>query len=199
MMYSVLLLLATIIILRLDAKKVIILNALDSSSLGYAIEFSEKIKLEVAENAIMRAFTWKESFDEETPENQSKLRDKFDIKFYSSKPLPNVGIGRPNPPDEHVTCILESLEAGLAMAVAEKDALLAVSFSKTSRPMPTENFSKIFEKIAAGQDLLLLEKNRRMTSVSDWHDFSVILMSSEKGAQTWLKTFREVFNQKDSR
>jgi len=98
---------------------------------------------------------------------------KFDVKFYSSRPLRDRNIGRPIKIVEQVTSVLESL---LETAKTGSD-IYALSYSNRSVPIPTKHaVHSLVIMESFGINVLLLGKTRRLSSVSDWHDLQVAII-----------------------
>ena len=116
------------------------------------------------------------------------------VKYYSVKPLPDAGIARKEKQIEQVTAILEALSGTMS---SKDESLISLTFSKSSRPMPTANFNKLFDLIGPQTEkhqVLLLEKNIRITSQSDWHDLQVLAIApSNAGVAKWLHTLNETY------
>ena len=156
-----------------DSKKVIILNALDDSSLRTIIEFAGDLQHNLWEDVTIQAFTWEDAWEkasQTTPDIESKIKNKFNLHFYSKKPLRDLSVGRSNPPTEYVSCILESFE--VAIGLSGGGTVVIITFKEGTVHSPAERFADLFDKVDAaknGADVVLLEKTRRLTSVSNWY------------------------------
>lgn len=109
---------------------------------------------------------------------------ELEVKFYKSKPLADRNIGRPVKITEFVSYILESL---FVTAQTGSD-IVALSFTDRSIPMLTNNSHHAISFMESfGIQVLLLGKNRRMSSVSDWHDLQIMaLRTSNSSVIEWL-------------
>jgi hypothetical protein len=75
--------------------------------------------------------------------------------------------------------------------------VLSISLNKGTIPVATSSFLKIIEEIIldAETDIYLLGKTRRLSSVSDWHDLSLVAFRRlSPKLQLWMKTFHEVYD-----
>ena len=220
MMMKLLLLLSLIICIHSSLSSLynydIIINTFDIVSIKNGIQFLENIGQEY--HKYMETFN--SNNENDSPPNMKiyfftcddclKLMDEGIKKnleslhitpiVYKSQPLPNFQIGRPDPPQEMVSYILESLigvkNHTFSSSSNEGDHyLLSISFQKSSVPKSTKNFFTVFDEMRLkGNDILLLDKTKRFNSVSDWHDLIVVgMVISKKGVQSWLQTVYNVF------
>ena len=111
---------------------------------------------------------------------------KFTPKFYTSRPLYDANIGRPQKIIEQVTPILESLLSAVNIG---HGYTLALSFSNRSIPILTNSSTQVFKLMErTNAQVLLMGKTKRMSSISDWHDLQIVaLQSSNKTTQEWLR------------
>ena len=93
--------------------------------------------------------------------------------------------------------------------------IASLSFSSTTTFVPTKDFRRVFGLVGSGggnvsstskggrgaggqhqhqqHDVVLLGKVRRLTSVSDWHDLSVLVLSVTPLTVRWLQLVHSVF------
>jgi len=142
------------------------------------------------------AYVRESSYNKVSDEIKGHLTSDLGVsmKFYSSKPLQDRGIGRKTKTVEHVTSVLEALGATF---LSTDESLICLTFSGRSRPMPTSRFRDFFNLIGASTEkyqIMLLEKTARITSISDWHDLQVIgFAPSHQAVNGWLEVVTETF------
>jgi len=117
---------------------------------------------------------------------------KFEVKFYNTVPLRDRGIGRPIKITEQVTPIIESL---LEASKSSSD-ILSLSFTNRSIPFPTNRLGLKYVAFMEtfSVKVLLLKKNKRLSSVSDWHDLQILALSaSDPTVLQWLETLNKTY------
>lgn len=83
-------------------------------------------------------------------------------------------LGTPKPYVEHVSLILRSINDTLSSSkIASDCSLVSMSFHADSYPVASSTFSAVYKKIAHSS-VMLLEKNQKLNSVSDWQDLMVV-------------------------
>ena len=99
----------------------------------------------------------------------------FEVSFYTSTPLYDRNMGRPFKIVEQISSLLESL----IVTAKRGNDILALSYSNSSVPRPTKDASlALLPMERFGVDVMLLGKTRRLSSVSDWHDFQIIALGT---------------------
>jgi hypothetical protein len=138
---------------------------------------------------------------------------KYEHNVIDIKPLVDKNIGRPDTPPELVTFILESIykvskipslltstnnNYKEELLIFDKDddiihQLVVLSIDLNSEIRPTKKFQNIFDQLDSS-NLFLLEKTRRLTSPSNWHDISIMaLVISNKDIKKWFNQFVSVY------
>lgn len=134
-----------------------------------------------------------------------KLQDIVhgEIRYYPpSLVSANIGSSNDDAP-EHVSEVLFALstvEQEFRAAVGNPVAL-SLAFSASSSPSfdTIENFRKIFRKVGHSSSsevkkVLLFEKNRELTSPSDWHDLQVVVLALASAvSRRWLEVLQQVY------
>lgn len=216
-------------------EQTLVINALDTDSIIHAVAFFDALSPALLSKTELRLFAWQSCYNDVSADVKSKLQNhKVTVSFYTYSPLPNKNIGRPNPPEEMVTSVMESLYIASGMKLPAQDvtnfgeysdkdstilpdadnknhATIVVSIQSGSVPMPTKSFADIFDRLrkeqpgtssgtpgssakAAVPDILLLGKNQRMSSVSDFHDLIVVgLATSRLVVRQWLHNLHAVY------
>lgn len=109
-------------------------------------------------------------------------------------PLPNSGIGRYEYPKEHVSEIMQSIEFIIQEDSFIDKYILSISIEKESILLPSNSFSNICNYQSFPDiELVLLHKNQKLSSVSDWHDLSLIWFKNSITFHLFYSKFREVF------
>jgi len=137
-------------------------------------------------------FTRKDAYDALPAEIHSAIQKVgLEVKFYDSHPLVDHNIGRPVKITEFVSYIIESL---IVTARTGTD-IIALSYTERSIPMLTENSHHVISFMESfGIQVTLLGKNRRLSSISDWHDLQIIsLRTSNSSVIEWLQVFNQTY------
>jgi hypothetical protein len=101
------------------------------------------------------------------------------IDYFSLIPAVDNTVGFFDPRYEHVSDILGSLKEACSQVLTspKEGSLVSLSFSTTSFPIYTQTFRELFEVAQPNKDIIILEKNKELSSVSDWHDVMVIAVN----------------------
>jgi hypothetical protein len=154
-----------------------------------------------------------------------QLKSVVSIKQYETIPMVDYTVSRKKRRIERASSIIESLKNELELhsgAGTDTKYMISIAFDKDTTPVAGPMFNNIYDKFtsatSAGSgtnsnkrktdvDVLLLGKNKGLTSASDWHDFLVVglrlLPSRSKGggggggggdvAARFLTTFLDVY------
>lgn len=181
-----------------ESKNVLILNSLDAQGLTAAYNFKRLLDPVFLRNTVIHIFSQRNDYDQSI---QQENGNDVIQHYYKSVPLPNLNIGRPRPAEEKVSSILESIMSTFQI---NSSRIVSISFSKNSKAVPTPLFPSIFNMLSAPHsqperstnktfDVVVLDKTKRLTSMSDWHDLLIIGLSSSMSTSSFLQSFQQVY------
>ena len=107
--------------------------------------------------------------------------------------LQNFNIGIKDPPSEYVTSIINGIDEVLKSSPSENRLIsIAFYYDWSSIVKPLASFQHIF---TFTDDVLLLDKTRKLSSLSDWHDLRVLGLSLADNSKAilWFQSFRDVY------
>lgn len=119
------------------------------------------------------------------------------IYYQNNGPLPDFNIGKKQKFPEHVTDILESWNHFMNMTILEDShhIVISLAFLGSTIPVATQSFLDIFVFFKKKHyDMMLFEKTAQLTSVSDWHDISIVVFNPNSiEFRNWLVIFNDVY------
>jgi hypothetical protein len=119
------------------------------------------------------------------------------VEYSDRNTIPDhSNLGTPEPYQERVSQILYAVNHTCNLPqYASNSNILFVSFHAQSHPVPSSTFSHIFDKISSTTSgVMLLEKTKRLNSVSDWHDLMVLgIVPGSKGALEFVRVLITVY------
>ena len=201
--------------------QLLLLQVLDSHGLRDALRFVTHTALspsffELTEVRVLISKAHFQSADKDAQQGATNS-SRFSMHHYTrEESLPDRSIGKESRIEERVTFLLDGLNQSLALDTsvgvppAPPRQIVSVAFKKGTVAHPLPNFTALFsfgtpaipKRAASGTsvggrssaaDVLLLGKNRRLSSVSDWHDLSVVRLSATDATRRWLSTVIDVY------
>jgi hypothetical protein len=122
------------------------------------------------------------------------------ISYFVHPPYPDNRVGLHTAVYEHVSEIGGAVKDALHRHHTAKGSLLSLAFSATSYPLYSNRFSDIFNFVSGhknGKQVGLLGKTKELTSLSDWHDIMVLLLSLDQPVLSevtaWLDSFLGIY------
>ena len=122
------------------------------------------------------------------------------ISHFLHPPYPDNRVGLHTTQYEHVSEIGEAIKDALHRHHSATGSLLSLAFSATSYPVYLNRFPDIFNYVSGhknGKQIGLLGKTSELTSLSDWHDLMVFLMSLDasvvSSTTAWLDSFLSIY------
>jgi hypothetical protein len=116
--------------------------------------------------------------------------DAFD--HFSLSPAVDRTVGYKTERYEHVSELLSAMKQICETFNTADDRVVSLAFSGSSFPEYTPSFKKLFELIGSQQDLVLFDKTRELTSISDWHDLMVVCFTPFLARQ-WFETAISIY------
>jgi len=188
-------------------EKHLVLIALDEASYRDAINFGGNVL--AAATSISIAIYVQHGLEPESPAFPHRMA------YYHATPLADSAVSRRNKTVEKASAILEVLVAetrvlsrarrrrnlvelrgsAAAAAATATTVMYSIAFREGSLPIPTHDFAAAFDLFAGPEapDLMLLEKNAHLRSVSDWHDLLVLGLRLHSGTRQWLRDAHAVY------
>ena len=207
-------LLVIIIVVDSNPTHHVVFNALDVNSLTSVVAFADAIS-ESDKTIKLSLFTDKSSHDVASDDLKKQLSKLFQIKYYTVQSLINKNVGRPFHEEEKVTRIIESINHTITINnhnnANDGELIVFISLSSSTKFIYGPSFTNIFLKFDTNHTankadrkalfksheqgaILLLGKNRRVTSVSDWHDLMLFgINTANQHAIEWFKTMKETY------
>lgn len=160
----------------------------------------------------------------ETDKSASKRLKDYDnvhLKRYDHKRRPDRRSMKYSVESEHVTDIINSIQSVISGYIMENEPMMMISiaFKSGTIPTATASFDRLIQQMTTHYkdleqsrssfrnetaqdatiekifpDLLLLDKNRRLTSVSDWHDLMIVAFRVNNATKSWLKLFSNIYD-----
>lgn len=176
----------------------VLLNALDESGFAASIQFLALRPPNVSATLFLHKHIAEEmSSSQSQKEMFARQTVGVSVHHYSVSPFPDKSRSRIIKQQEQVSYILEALQKTMGEMRATGGALLSLTLKNGVKMHPTPQFSRIFGLLdgqAGGRDVLLLPKNRGLTSISDWHDLFVLgINASKPEAHEWLDAFASTY------
>jgi hypothetical protein len=163
------------------------------SSYSNALNFAKNIQSNDIDVSIYAAMS-------DTPVLRSENMRNYRKGVISAKPLQDTTISRVNKTQEKVTAILDVLQletAYLAQNIDNAGVLVSIAFRTGATPFATSTFTNIYDRFDdtdhADMDILLIEKNRWVRSMSTWHDLQIIALRLKPLAIKWLQTLISIY------
>jgi hypothetical protein len=176
----------------------VLLNALDESGFAESIQFLALRPPNVSATLFLHKHLAEEmSSSQSQKEMFARQTVGVRVHHYSVSPFPDKSRSRIIKQQEQVSYILEALQKTMGEMRATGGALLSLTLKNGVKMHPTPQFSRIFGLLdgqSGGIDVLLLPKNRGLTSISDWHDLFVLgINASKPEAHEWLDAFASTY------
>jgi hypothetical protein len=114
--------------------------------------------------------------------------DAFDT--FSLAPAVDRSVGYKTARHEHVSELLSSMKQIGETFDAVDDRVVSLAFASSSYPEFSASFLSLFG--LTGHDLVLFDKTRELTSVSDWHDLMVVCFTPFS-SRAWFETAISVY------
>lgn len=187
--------------LRNASKVSIVLNALDSVGLDGATWFLESLKVYTLTHRVENIYLFHKKADEMEKSVKMKLSNGlndtgfFTLPYPTIIPFPDLRFNRTHKDIEQVTTILHSWNHVISIKGLGDQNILSISFRKGSIPVASLAFHRFIDDITlSSTDLYLLGKNKRLTSISDWHDLMIVAFKrTSPRFLSWYQSFEEVY------
>ena len=177
-----------------EINQVLVFNVLDEASIVHSIKFVESLPTSLIASVDLNIFLEHNVISLLSVEQINLIRKWFSINIYQRANITSHHrIGLLDPVVDYASCLLESLS--VIASQRPNSAVISLTISRDWQILPSHNFSAIFRRFSSGgnENLLLLEKNRRLTSVSNWRDLLLVGMFSSPAVRSWLTTVDSLY------
>ena len=176
------------LISSVSTSNILLVNILTSNANQNAIDFLDSLSNEQLQETRILLYV-----NDEISEIDKTKFNKYGTLISNGyhQPLQNFNIGMKNPPPEYVTSIINGIDEVLKSSPSE-ERLTSIAIHESSTTKPLESFQHIF---TLTDDVLLLDKTRKLNSLSDWHDLRVLGLSLADNSKAilWFQSFRDVY------
>jgi hypothetical protein len=185
------------------AKNILLINVLHEpgssdmeQAVQHVIEFFKSGRNDLdCSKFVCRLFGDKNALSELKDSLVSDLKSLLGVETFDSfslTPAVDRSVGYKSARHEHVSELLSSMkQIGEAFDTVD-DRVVSLAFSSSSYPEFSVSFLSLFALTGSQQDLVLLDKTRELTSVSDWHDLMVVCFSPFS-SRAWFETAISVY------
>lgn len=173
----------------------LLLIALDKDSYGKAVEFATTVSSNILSPLDISIYAAAEDTSEGTGLEYWR-------GIIAAKPIADTSVSRKIKVVEKVTAILEALKTDMSRLRKKREQdqsnkMICVSFRSGSIPIPSVDFFKIFTLLDGPHkketDVLLLEKNLHLQSMSTWHDLMIMGFRLSSKTDRWLHTVQDTY------
>lgn len=192
---------------------VVVINVLHDSNSNaskaglMAVQFLEQMKLNAAECGTQVTCEVYVSKSASANMSQAVKADltriaKRQFMFHGVTPITDTSVGSYVPEEEHVSEILSSLDENVKRHASPTEALISLSFTSYSYPIFGKSFHHILNNVSSKTnpvDVLLFEKTKELTSVSDWHDLMIVAVGLREGAKAWCRLLSAIYKRHAAR
>lgn len=133
--------------------------------------------------------------NKEIENNIKELLNINKFEYYPLKSAIDTSVGYKKSRTEHVSEILSSIQKVSELHNNPDDRIASLTFSSSSYPVFTPLTPKMFEFVDSKKDsknILLFDKTRELTSVSDWHDLMIVWLAPSV-AKKWIDTALSIY------
>lgn len=179
-------------------KPTLLLNALDNEGYQGALWFAESVRM-YTNDCIGRIliFTSNDIIDNTKHSNIQPIEI---IHYNITKSLEDKSIGKLQKYPEYVTYIIESWKYAIYHHKQDENIFISISFLESSIPVATSSFMNLYDDFLDIKtqnimyDLMLLDKTKYLSSISDWHDISLVMFDVQSQSfQKWFHSFVDVY------
>lgn len=184
-------------------RPILVLNGLDREGYKGLLWFLDSLRLFKINNLVGDIYVFHNETDiasETQPVSSETSFHIYHVKYDDSIPQNrDLRIAKVIKQIDCVSQILYSWKYILDLkevTPGQDNMVLSLAFKTGSIPVVTSLFKHMLEMFALNGevDLFLLGKNKKLTSLSDWHDLSLVAFRrTSKELQLWMKTFNEVY------
>jgi len=177
---------------RVDSEWRVLVNALDLAGLRDGLSFLA----DLPKNPIIMGITiyCSEANAKELTKKELEASG-VSIRHFTAASYPDRSRSRKVKQREKVSWLLESLLAttGAMVTEAKSGKLLSLVFTGSLKFKAAPNFFTLLTSTLNEFDVVLLSKNRGLTTASDYHDLMVLGLQATPTTLEFLKSFAEVY------
>lgn len=189
----------------IEAKHVLLINLLEDPASNDILHASKSVirffnegkahEIDCVSKYTCRLFVNKNSVSRMSEDVSKELKSLLGVdnfEYFTLLPAVDRSVGYKTERHEHVSEILSALKQVCETFDQPEDRVVSLAFSSSSYPEFAPTLPALFELTNSQQDLVLLDKTRELTSVSDWHDLMVVCFTPHL-AVGWFETMISIY------